>query len=73
MYSSNGVSPISNVHNFVELVVTTQAAVPSRVKNLQVEALTPTSVVATWQRPTDEDGVSSYEILHWKVSEQVGE
>ena len=67
VYSSNGVSSVSNIHNFIELLVTTSAAVPSTVRNLRVELKTPTSVLATWQKPTDEDGVSSYEIVYWKV------
>ena len=68
MYSSNGVSEIADIHKYVELVVKTEAAVPARVKHLSVESLSATSVLATWQKPSDEEGVSSYEIMHWKVS-----
>ena len=52
--------------------MTTEAAIPSKVRRLQIQTVGSTSVTIAWDPPTDgRTDIQLYEILYWQSGHEI--
>jgi len=67
VYAENGVTAKAGEPEFVEIVVTTEASVPSKVHNVKVVAATATEISIAWDSPDDPfNELEMYEVRYFE-------
>lgn len=68
VFAENGVSLVSGIHSSSEILLTTESAVPSKVRNVRITSFGSDHISLSWDVP--DTSIEAYEVQSWKDSDR---